>query len=109
MGMGDIIKELRIKRGMTQEELAEAVGYSHKSSINKIEQGKTDISQPKIAAIAEALGVTPDYLFYGTEESEPQPVGYDQLKQFTDIISTMSEEEKADLMKYMNFIVSQRN
>ena len=44
---------------MTQEQLAEAMGYSHKSSINKIEMGKTDLPQSKLIAFAKVLGVTP--------------------------------------------------
>lgn len=97
--MGDIIKRLRIERGMTQEELALAVGYSHKSSINKIEQGKSDISQPKIAMIAKALGVTPDYLFYGKSQKE---------KEFEELSNLLSDEERKELMDYMRFIISKR-
>lgn len=114
MKTGEIIKQLRTEKGLTQEELAKAVGYSHKSSINKIETGASDISQSKLARIAKVLDVTPDYLFFGNtqdtlvESGERQPLGYEHLKKFVDIISTMTEEEKKSLMDYMNFIVSQR-
>lgn len=114
MKTGEIIRQLRIEKGITQDELAKAVGYQHKSSITKIETGAADISQKKIAQIAKALDVTPDYLFFGNtqdslvESGERQPLGYEHLKKFVDIISTMTEEEKKSLMDYMNFIVSQR-
>ena len=98
MSMGETIKKLRVERGMTQEELASAVGYSHKSSINKIEQGKADISQPKIVAIARALGVTPDYLFFG-EGGESNLV---------EAIKDFSEEERKELESFIRYIISKR-
>lgn len=59
MTTGQIIKMLREDRGMTQEQLAALMGYSHKSSINKIEMGKADLPQSKLIAFAKVLGVTP--------------------------------------------------
>lgn len=55
---------------MTQEQLAEIMGYSHKSSINKIEMGKADLPQSKIVAFAKVLGVSPCYLLGITDEPE---------------------------------------
>lgn len=59
MTIGQIIKMLREERGMTQETLAELIGYSHKSSINKIELGKADLPQSKLIAFAKVLNVSP--------------------------------------------------
>ena len=42
--LGDRIKKIRLENNMTQQEFAEALGYTHKSMINKIETGQTDIS-----------------------------------------------------------------
>ena len=54
------IKRLRLQKHMSQEELAEKVGYkSGKSMISKIESGKVDLTQSKIYEIADALGVDP--------------------------------------------------
>ena len=58
----EIIKYLREKQGITQDELAEKVGYRDRSSIAKVEAGKVDLSQSKIAAFAIALSVTPAQL-----------------------------------------------
>ena len=62
------IKELRESLGMTQQELAEKVGFKTASAVNKIELGLRDINQGKIVAFANALGTTPGYLM-GWEES----------------------------------------
>lgn len=56
------IKSRREELGMSQEELAQKVGYKSRSSIQKIEKGENDISQSKVKALAEALNTTPEYL-----------------------------------------------
>lgn len=56
--LGSRIKQLRLEREMSQEELAIKSGYGSRSTINKIELGINDVSQSKILAIARALNVT---------------------------------------------------
>lgn len=56
------IKKRRTELNMTQEELAQKMGYSGKSMIAKIEAGKVDLPQSKIMAFATALNTTPSYL-----------------------------------------------
>lgn len=63
--MSDIYSRIRQRReelGLSQEALAQKMGYKSKSSINKIELGKNDISQSKVAAFAVALNTTTAYL-----------------------------------------------
>lgn len=69
MHSGTIVRVLRERKGMTQEELAEIVGYAHKSSINKIETGRNDIPKNKLLAFAQALGVHPNDLLPGEPAS----------------------------------------
>jgi len=57
--LGDNILYMRKQLGLTQEELAQRVGYKSKSSINKIELGLNDIPRSKVVKFAEALGTTP--------------------------------------------------
>lgn len=68
----DRIKSRRTELGLTVEELAHKMGYKDKSSISKIENGKADIPQSKIAAFADALETTPAYLMGWEEEAAPQ-------------------------------------
>ena len=56
------IRALREERGMSQEALARAAGYTDRSSIAKIEKGQVSLSAAKIDLLAKALGVTPGYL-----------------------------------------------
>ena len=65
------IKRLRISLGMTQDELADLVGYTSRSSINKIETGQNDIPQSKVEKFAHALGVTPAHLLGWNDGDSP--------------------------------------
>lgn len=65
--IGNNIRNARLQLGMTQEELANKMGYKSKSTINKIELGKNDIPQSKIVQFAEVLCTTPRALM-GWEE-----------------------------------------
>ena len=64
------IRDLRTEHGMSQDDLAKAMGYSDRSMITKIEGGRVDISQKKIVAFAEILGTTPRYLMDGDPVNE---------------------------------------
>lgn len=71
METNEIIRRLRKEQHLTQEDLAVRVGYTDRSAIAKIEAGKVDLPQTKIALFAKALGVSPAALM-GIEE-KPQP------------------------------------
>lgn len=60
--IGENIRKKRIELGLTQEELAIRMGYTSKSTINKIEQGINDIPQSKITKFADALNTSPSVL-----------------------------------------------
>lgn len=67
---GENIKRLRLAKNMSQEELAKALGYENRSSINKIELGKNDMPRNKIVRAAQVLGVSPLDLFDGSEKPD---------------------------------------
>ena len=56
------VKELRIARGWTQQELADAVGVS-RQSINSIERERYVPSLPLALTFAKVFGVTTDEIF----------------------------------------------
>ena len=61
MGIASNIQETRIAAGMTQEQLAEAVGVS-RQTVAKWESGDTSPDLEHAAALADALGTTLDDL-----------------------------------------------
>ena len=68
------IRKLRIDAGMSQDDLARAMGYKDRSMITKIESGKVDISQKKIIAFARVLNTTPGYLMGWTDDHPDDPL-----------------------------------
>ena len=65
MTIYDRIKLLREAAGLSQQELAEKVGYKTASAVNKIELGLRDLNQTKIVRFANALNTTTEYLMSG--------------------------------------------
>lgn len=77
---GSRVRQLRIERGLSQEELANLVGYmsnNARSSINKIESGKSDLPASKIHSLAKALNVPVGRLLGWLEQSDKT---YDTVK-----------------------------
>ena len=62
MHTGEIIRTLREKQGMSQEALAQRLGYKDRSSIAKIESGKVDLNQSRLERIAEVFSVPVSHL-----------------------------------------------
>lgn len=59
---GKRVRKRRIQLGLSQEELAKKLGYSSRSTINKIENGTNDVVQTKVVDFAKALDTTIAYL-----------------------------------------------
>jgi transcriptional regulator with XRE-family HTH domain len=59
--VGDIIKVLRLEKGMTQKQLAQKVGTSE-STIKMIETNKNNPGAELLPKLADALGVKPSDL-----------------------------------------------
>lgn len=60
--IGENIKERREALGLSQDELAEKMGYKSRSTITKIEKGVNDVTQTNIVKFAEVLKTTPAQL-----------------------------------------------
>ena len=87
MTMGMKIRECRVKMGMTQEELAEAI-YTKKCTISAYETGKIDIKVSILRDIAKVLNTTAGYLMDGDE------MGFDaDLMQLAMMLQEMKNED----------------
>ena len=72
--MSELSTRLHLRRkelGLSQEELAQRMGYRSKSSITKLEKGINDLPQSKVEELAAALETTPAYLL-GLDEQNRQ-------------------------------------
>ena len=60
---GDKIKKVRLEHGMSQEEFAKELGYTSKSTVNKIEKGVNDMSQDKLELLIQKFDLEVNDLF----------------------------------------------
>lgn len=68
--MAKRIKDLRLEKGLTLEQVANVVGVG-KSTVRKWETGMiANMKRDKIASLAKALGTTPAYLMGWKEDNE---------------------------------------
>lgn len=61
MSISSILYELRVERGVSQKELAEAIGVSQ-STIAKIEVGRNEATASTIRKLASYFNISTDYL-----------------------------------------------
>lgn len=67
MNLAERVRQRREQLGMSQEQLAQKMGYSSRTSINKIENGRP-CSQKIIVRLADALNVSIPYLMGWQED-----------------------------------------
>ena len=56
--IGEKIKEIRMQNNLTMDELAKELGYSSRSTINKIEKGINDISYEKLLLLLKKYEIS---------------------------------------------------
>lgn len=86
MTLGEKIREARIKKGISQTELAKLLGYKSRSSINKIEVEGRDVPRSMIVKFAQVLGVTPSYLM-GWDNDVPNDHEYMEIVKMLQALS----------------------
>lgn len=94
------IRETRIARGMTLEELAHACGYVHRSTMGMIEKGQRGISVERLKKIAAALNVDPAWLAMGSEE--------DKKEEILRLFNQMTEEEQDNVLSFLRSMLGRR-
>ena len=109
MDLATRVRQRREELGLSQEELALRMGYSSRTSINKIENGRP-CSQKIIARLAGALRVGIPYLMGWDEEDKEQPtVQYDGLsekrKALIDFAMSVPEDKAEMILQVMKTIL----
>lgn len=79
MGIPENIKQRRMELGLSQQELADILGYKTRSTINKIELGDNKVPENKLVKYAKALDTTVEFLRTGVKRPKeyivPERVG----------------------------------
>ncbi len=97
MDIGRRIKDLRLQRGMTQEEVAG--GELSRAYISSVEHGRCRPSEKALARIAESLGVPVDVLSSGDQPQKARAV-VRHLLRTARLSQSISYREKVGLLQY---------
>lgn len=89
------LRELRLKRGMTQTQVGDLIGVSC-VTIGRYEAGEREPSNAKIAALADYFGVSVDYLMGHDEQPQTAPkYSTDQRKEI--VLKKLEKKSLAQL------------
>ena len=103
MEMSVIIKNRRSELGLTLEEVGRRVGVN-RATVQRWETGEIkNLGRDKIAALAAALHVTPEYLLGWTDEP-----GLQMEHNLANATADLTPEETASVLNYIQFLKSQR-
>lgn len=95
-GIGERIKNLVEKKGMTQRELAEKTGCTEAAISHYIKGDRTPRASV-LSKIAVALDTTSDYLMEGIPADVKEEIGYAR-KLIARNVSQMTKEEKMKIL-----------
>lgn len=121
MAKGERIKQLRIEKKITQEEMAKRLNTT-KQTISKYEKGiVTNIPSDRIEAMATLLGTTPEYILGWEKVVEEKPVETANkladlflmiepketdadVKLMLEEFYSLDEQKKAQVCEYVHFL-----
>lgn len=90
--IGARVKELRNKRKLTQDDLAERTGISNSQQVSNIERGLSGMSIATLKSICKALDVDTDYIIFGISPKSADTI-------LSKYIKEMSSEQVANLLE----------
>lgn len=103
MDMNTIIKNRRSELGLSLEDVARRVGVN-RATVQRWETGVIqNLGRDKIAALAAALHVTPEYLLGWTDEP-----GLQMETSLAAATADLTPEEAASVLNYIAFLKAQR-
>lgn len=113
LGIGQMVKDLRIKQQLTLKELSERAGLST-AYLSQFERGLTAINVDTLEVVAQALGVDIHY-FIGTPKSGGKPVVHkyerqvdllDQQQRYIHYNLSNMEDQSYFLPRYVELLPS---
>ncbi|MFM7853879.1 MAG: helix-turn-helix domain-containing protein [Flammeovirgaceae bacterium] len=106
--MGDRIKDLRKQKDLSQSELADKVGISY-AQIGRYETKGAQPPAETLKKIADALGVSPDFLIYGTSDQKAKTrlTDAELINQFK-AIEDMAEDDRNVVKKLIDAFITKK-
>lgn len=107
MDIGTKIKEARVAKGMTQEELGDILGVQ-KSAIAKYENGRViNIKRSTLKKISDTLDIPPIELVF--DKQKEKPIEDDELsenvKKLVDFVKTVPDDKADRILQAMKLIL----
>ena len=90
--MGNKLKHLRLKAGLTQAQLARKLGISA-STVGMYEQGRREPDNFTLAKICRTLDASGDYILNLDEKNQINPEKSEIYSIISDFISTLENQE----------------
>lgn len=115
-----IIKQLRLKQGWSQDELAERIGMNRVNISNYERDIIKSIPSATLKRFADIFGVSSDYLLGQSDNSDKPEVNFyerielsdvDLYNQFTLVLDGMgiTEEERQYIISFLRTVRSMKN
>lgn len=103
----ETLKRIQARREelhMTQSKLATLLGFTSRSSVNRVESGSLPLSKKNIGKWAVALQTTPEYLLHISENTEDA-----FLERFMMRYKLLSVDERKMMMEMLETYIKYRN
>jgi len=104
MKLYENIRDLRIKNGWSQDELAKRAGYSDRSMITRIEKGTVDLNHSKILMFADIFHVDPVQLM-GLSDNKDMLLSPDEEHILT-TYRTLDPPDQKEVVRFVDFKAS---
>jgi len=104
MNFGQKLRKLRMQKGLTQQQLAERLGYKTNSYISDVESGHFIPSREKLKKIAKALGIPFRVLDDMLLESRLEALGIKEpelISLFKDVPNLPKKDKRAIIDAYL--------
>lgn len=95
------IRNTRIARGLTQQELADLLGYKSRSAVTKIEKDTYEVGLEGLKKIAKALNVDPDYLIFGGREEKKAEI--------TRLFNALDEHQQDAVLAFLRSMLGEQS
>ena len=89
------LRQARLNKGLTQQQLADKMGYRSRSAICQIESDKYEISLDTAKKLAKILDVDPAWLVFGDEDIK------DEINRLFDLLPVEKQEAVLQFLRSM--------
>mgnify|MGYP001574594655 CR=1 FL=1 len=110
MAFGEKIKQIRLEKGLTQEQVANELGYPTNTYISDVERGRFIPQPDKLEKMAKAFGMSFEEMEDVLLESKLQDLGLDDpgfTLMFKEV-TNMTREEKQSLIRGYEAVIKAR-